>query len=315
MSTAVMAQSTVKIAAEENTAKARAQAQTQALEEIIIRLTGQPNVKEMPGVEGILQRAENWVDEYSYEEEGDDVFFVFGFDEQQLRNELAELGAPLWSENRPELVVWWVKQHRDIVSENQADEPAHEALIQQAERRGVPLRFPRMDSEDRVQVAASDVRGQFFDHIARGTENYRTALALAVVQENDHRLRWFLLNRDQEMESGTLTAEDEAALGAQLATQVANVLGQRFAVASGDMQQLRVVVKGVNSLPQWHQLETILQGQAGVKLAQLVRLNEEELQFDVTYAGDGAQLKQVLLFRSELSSCPEDEGTITLCWY
>lgn len=305
----------VKVPVEDRSNKVRAEAEKVALEEMLVRLTGQADARHISGVEDILNNASAWVDQYSYEKDDEQQYLLFGFDEKQLRNELADIGAPLWSEVRPEVVVWWVKQHRDVVSQDAATEEVHQSLLKQAERRGVPLRFPRMDSADRDYIAASDIRGQFNDQIARATESYNTALALAVLQENNQRLRWQLLNKQEVLDSGTLTTDDEEQLGKQLAFAVANTLGERFAVAGGDLQTITVAVKGVNKLVDWRKLETILQGQAGVKNVNVRRLAAEQVLLAVNYAGEIEQLKQVLVFRNELSACPGDtEAALTLCW-
>lgn len=308
-------QQAVKVPVEDRSNKARAEAEKTALEEMLVRLTGQADARHIAGVDTILSNASAWVDQYSYEKEDGQQYLLFGFDEKQLRDELADIGAPLWSEVRPEVVVWWVKQHRDVVAQDEAVEDVHQSLLAQAERRGVPLRFPAMDNRDRDYVAASDIRGQFNDQIARATENYSTALAVTVLQESDQRLRWQLLNKQQVLDSGVITAEDEEHLGKQLSDIVANTLGEHFAVAGGDLQAFAVVVKGVRALQEWRQLETILQGQAGVKSVNLRRLEAERLLLAVEYAGAVEQLKQVLVFRNELSACPSDsEAALTLCW-
>lgn len=306
---------TVKVPVEDRSNGARVQAEKTALAEMLTRLTGQVNVSELAGVDAILENAGTWVDQYSYVEVGKQQYLSLGFNETQLREELANVGAPLWSAVRPEVVVWWVKQHRDLVSQEQANEGAHQGLLAQAERRGVPLKFPLMDSEDRSHIAASDVRGQFYDQIARATERYNTALALAVLQESDQRLRWQLLSKQQVLESGTLAANQEQRLGEQLATAVANALGERFAVASGELQEFTLAVKGINTLQHWRELEQILHGQAGVKHINLRTLDSQQLLLEVAYAGEPEQFKRLLLLGNELSSCPNVlNAELTLCW-
>src|SRR5699024_307858 len=305
----------VKVPVEDRSNKVRAEAEKVALEEMLVRLTGQADARHISGAEDILHNASAWVDQYSYEKDDEQQYLLFGFDEKQLRDELADIGAPLWSAVRPEVVVWWVKQHRDVVSQEEATEDVHQGLLEQAERRGVPVRFPRMDNKDRDYIAASDIRGQFNDQIARATENYNTALALTVMQENDQRLRWQLLNKQEVLDSGSLNVADEGQLGKQLAAAVANALGARFAVAGGDLQTFAVVVKGVETLVDWRRLETVLQGQAGVKSVNVRRLSAGQVLLAVDYAGEIEQLKQVLVFRNELSACPGDtEAQLTLCW-
>lgn len=306
----------VKVPVEDRSNGARAQAEKIALGEMLTRLTGQENVSELAGVSAILDNASAWVDQYSYVEVDKQQFLSFGFNETLLREELVNVGAPLWSAVRPEVVVWWVKQHRDLVSQEQAVEEAHKGLLAQAERRGVPLKFPLMDNEDRSHIAASDVRGQFYDQIARATERYNTVLALAVLQESDARLRWQLLSKHQVLDSGALASNQEQHLGEQLATVVANALGKHFAVAGGELQEFTLAVKGITKLQQWRQLEQILHGQAGVKHINLRTLDSQQLLLEVAYAGEPEQFKRVLLLGNELSSCPNVlNAELTLCWH
>lgn len=307
---------TVNVPVEDRSNGVRAQAEKTALAEMLTRLTGQVSVNDLAGVDAILENAGAWVDQYSYVEIDQQQYLSFGFNEAQLREELANVGAPLWSAVRPEVVVWWVKQHRDLVSQEQATEEAHQGLLAQAGRRGVPLKFPLMDSEDKNRIAASDVRGQFYDQIARATERYNTALALAVLQESDQRLRWQLLSKQQVLESGTLAANQEQHLGEQLATAVANALGERFAVAGGEVQEFTLAVKGINALQHWRQFEQTLYGQAGVKHINLRALEAHALLLEVAYAGEPEQFKRVLLLGNELSSCPNVlNAELTLCWH
>ena len=90
-------------------AEAREQALRQGLETVIRRLTGRDRVADLPGVAGVLEDPSRWLMRYAYDG-GTPPRLNAVFDDRALVRHLSDQGAPVWSGERPPVLVWLVSE-------------------------------------------------------------------------------------------------------------------------------------------------------------------------------------------------------------
>lgn len=294
----------------------REKAQQQGIEEVLVRLSGDANIASSEAVSDIIANADEWITEYGYTEKDDKYQLTLSFNEDELREELENTGAPVWGAARPDVVVWWVKGHGGLTADSDSDSGAHEALLKQAKKRGVPLVYPRLDRADEKIISPSDIRGKYTRQITKAATNYKTSFSLAVVQDGKTSLHWELLNKSDSLSDGTVEADSESALGKKLADAIADELGKRFAVSGGEAKPYKINVRGVSNLSSWRNLQKILSGQTGVKNVRATNILDNEARVSLSYSGGIEQLEYALTMLSELSLCggEDDDVDLVLCW-
>ncbi|MFP4162005.1 MAG: DUF2066 domain-containing protein [Ectothiorhodospira sp.] len=165
----------VRVAVEGSHAEARETAFTQALEQVLVRMTGRRILPGAPELETFMESAPEYVQAYRYEEgpEGERTLWV-RFDRADLEAFIREADWPFWDADRPALMVWMVVQEgarRSLVADDDGTGIRRE-LSSLARTRGLPLILPLMDPEDWRRVSAAHVVGGFTGTLREASERY-----------------------------------------------------------------------------------------------------------------------------------------------
>jgi hypothetical protein len=150
-----------EVSVADHSAGALAAGAREALSQVLVKLSGSTEVLRNPVIIGELGRARSYVQQYSYTRDEDargDLAAKFEFDNSVMTRLLIESGAPLWTANRPPVLVWLVARDASgtqIV--NRDVSPEVMTSVQDAfSRRGVPMRFPLFDIEDAAALSVED---------------------------------------------------------------------------------------------------------------------------------------------------------------
>ena len=139
-----------------------------ALQEVLVRVTGQPDVLNRDSVRSMLDSPERFVQQYRYytlpESTPPRLMLRVSFDGGSIQQALRQQGVAYWGKTeRPEILLWLAVEDRGtryIVSAQDNSDAARE-LQEAARQRGIPLLLPLMDLEDQSQVRFTDVWGGF----------------------------------------------------------------------------------------------------------------------------------------------------------
>ena len=151
-------QATVTV--EDHGAKQLASATRAGLGQVFIKVSGSSAILEDPEVFDALGRADSFMQQYQYRRvEGDTLELEIQFDPQLVTDILTQALLPLWTANRPPVLVWLVVD--DASGRNVASRDAYADLLEvvKAEfmRRGVPVEFPLYDLQDTLAVSVHDL--------------------------------------------------------------------------------------------------------------------------------------------------------------
>jgi hypothetical protein len=151
-----------------------------ALQEVLVRVTGQPDVLNRDSVRSMLDNPERFVQQYRYYTVAGStpprLMLRVNFDGVAIQQALRQQGVAYWGNTeRPEILLWLAVEDRGtryIVSA-QDDSDAARELQEAARQRGIPLLLPLMDLEDQSQVRFTDVWGGFFDGLLAASARYK----------------------------------------------------------------------------------------------------------------------------------------------
>jgi hypothetical protein len=150
-----------EVPVENHSQRALTVASRDALSEVLVKVSGSAAVLANPVIAAELGQARNYVQQYSYTRDQDaegDLTARFEFDSSVISRLVTESGAPLWTANRPEVLVWIVTQNaggKHFLNWDIAPE-VMEAVQQDFARRGVPMRFPLFDLQDTAALSIDE---------------------------------------------------------------------------------------------------------------------------------------------------------------
>ena len=155
-----------------------------ALAQVVVKLTGNQAVPEMPQLSGFVAQAVSLVQQFQYEEllttnpalieAGYKRQLVVKFDGDAISRALIDAEVPLWGRTRSEVLLWLAVEDREarylLAANTLAELESH--LIEQSARRGLPLILPLMDLEDQARLGFADVWGDFRQNILTASQRY-----------------------------------------------------------------------------------------------------------------------------------------------
>ncbi|WP_347402059.1 DUF2066 domain-containing protein [Ectothiorhodospira lacustris] len=286
-----------------------------ALAQVVVRLTGRRDMLDDSRIVSLLEQAPRHVQQYRYLDGPDEATSLLWvrFDVSAVEQHLLDAGLPVWSGDRPALLVWLGvqdRQERRLVSATD-DHPARSALEHTARERGLPLLFPLMDLEDQGRVTLADVMGGFHEPVMDASRRYGPGgVLVARVQPSGGRwLARIQLSVGDESVQWQGDGETQEAAMAQAMHQAADYLGKRLAVAGlqTDRGGIMVSVSGVSSLADYLRVVNYLGDMAAVSRLRPHGLMSDRALFLLQVRGGARDLERAALLGSTL--VPESSGT------
>ncbi len=142
----------------------RALAVRQGFLQLLIKLTGNPEIEKSPAIKEAIKRADYYVQEYSYSAPtmaASTYFIHIIYETTDVNRLLRKAGIAFWGQKRPLILVWLAVSDlkgAPVVIGNETPGEVLEAMQHQSRRFGLPLIFPIMDVADMSQVSPEEVR-------------------------------------------------------------------------------------------------------------------------------------------------------------
>jgi len=247
---------------------------TQALREVLVKLTGQRSVAAEAAV--ALDPAAPLVQRY--QPLGGSRIRV-QFDGPALRRRLEGTALPYWGDDRPRVLVVLVQ-----ATPVPGDEAA---VLAAAARRGIPvvLADPAgVTAADPVAVAQAQAQRAGAQAVLIGRPAPTAGLGA---------YRWTLLLEGEQAEWPGDAAEGPEGTADRLAT--------RYATAADANQPLRLVVAGINGFDAYGQVLAYLRTQNLVQSLQVRQATGDQVVFDLTVRGNPGQFQAALAERALLA--------------
>lgn len=289
----------------------RPQAFARALEKVLVRTSGSPQVLQQEGLSDVLAKAGGLVQAYRYqrsETDEDALELAVSFGAVGVTRALASINAPVWGANRPAVLGWVAVQSRSgrTLAANRADSEWGGLIEDAAQDKGIPLVLPDYDEDDQAVVSLSDIWGLFMTPIEKASERYRSdLLGVARIAESSggFSARWALKGTGLSL-NGQVQGDSPQAVADAIMAAWAEALAERYAVEPGGDQTLQVVdvvISAVEDLEAYAQIRQSLDAMEPVSGAAPVRVLGDTLRIRVSFNGELELLREHLALDRRLS--------------
>lgn len=308
----------------DQSSSALASAAQDALAEVLVKVSGSEDVLEHPDIVAVLPDARSHVQQYAYVRDaqaGDELSARFEFDDSYINRLLTNARLPLWTANRPRVLVWMaveVDGVRQFVSFADTPELATQ-LVTAFGRRGVPLQLPLFDLMDATAIAVEDVWEQRGPVVQSASARYNAENLLvgrAVVVSNgqwtgdwsylygNHRL-----DRSSQAPAAVGFMRDGVALAAE-------EMASRYAVAPTGAadDRVRLVVSGVLEFADYTAIVNWLESLELIKHANIESIAGDRVEFGLDAAADAAQLTSIIELNKRLQPLDSLPGELVYQW-
>lgn len=258
----------------------------EALNTVLVRVSGQRDAALRVGP---VSDPRKYVQRFGFT--ADNVLEV-GFDSSSVDQLLSNAGLPIWGRERPATVVMFgVEEAGGAWRWLTADTPAQEreAIARVARQRGLPLKWPVMDPQERAE-ASSDSPG-LLQVAARYGAN-----AVLLGRARGGTVQWTLLSDD-----GAAQASGGLEDGVHLA---ADTFAHVFAASGSSLGSVIVDVAGISDLNAYAATLNYLEGMTLVRSVALEQVAGGNMRFRLAVRGDAATLRRAIALDRRL--VPQD---------
>nr|WP_281412022.1 DUF2066 domain-containing protein [Motiliproteus sediminis] len=290
----------------------------QALAQVLVKVSGRPQVLETEPVRTALASPNRFVQQFSYQSAGqmltnDDgvevpaqilrLDFIPALVDQLLQQAgFRPLGAV-----RPGVLVWIVEergQQREFLGRE--EDPVLAPMRERARERGLPLFRPLLDLEDQAALSVSDAWGFFAEPVTKASSRYQADAVLVgrlFPRGGGWQSRWMLLHGDERV----LFDGQGDSLGEHLGGAVDQTADRVFAdyvvtVADDGGDGVLVEVGGVSQFDHFAPVVDALREMTVVRSVQLLEQNHEVLTLKLQLNGSLDQLKRAIALNNRFSA-------------
>ena len=282
----------------------RARAYEMALADVLLRVSGSELSADAEMVELLFPDPASYV--VQFRPGADDTLWV-SFDGEAIENALRQAGQTVWGSDRPLTLLWlavdWGQGEREIIS---ADDPSRsrdearsidrnrllrQRVLDVAERRGLPVAFPLLDTIDLQNVSFSDIWGGFDDALIGASERYEANSILVgrIRPASSQRNRWSYHFGGEER---TWSGEPELVIGL-----VADLLAAEFAISgNARIESIDLAIAGVNSVDAFGSVQNLLSELTVIESFSIVEVDGDRIRYRVEALGGVDRLRRALRF-------------------
>lgn len=276
-----------------------------AFGQMLMRLTGDPDIAFDPAARGIVSEAPRLLQSYRYRQQMEvrdglpqtRNWLVARFDPAQVDTALASAGIAVWLPPRPQPLVWLAIDDGSgarLLGSSQAGAVA--ALSASAMQRGLSLRFPAADSNEAGLVSA--VLAGRTDELVAASERYSApVLLIGTLQRSGAgwRVEWSALDAGLRIASRSGTNAQAAELLAMGGELLAGALAARYRIVSGgQLERFEVRVAGLQPPNDYARVMAYLQRLPGVQQVSPMQADGDVLRLQLQVAGGLQQLERLI---------------------
>jgi len=317
-----------RVPAAENSPRSQSETFDIALEQVLVKVTGQRGIMVDPVVMNRFTAAESYVQQHRMNPDGSTWV---QFDQVALRRSLDSVGQPVWGEERPVTLAWMVLDYgsgtRDILAAESDVErkrglfevqqqtgngdPERQAAVREmltttSAERALPLVLPLVDSEELDIVSIADVWGGFTESLVLASQRYGVdAILVGRVRVSfieTAQVRWILMLGDERFEW-----EGDIASGPD---RLADFFAARFATSGSAMGRMQLRVDGVGTLEDYGRLNRYMSSLDVIEDYSVDRVADRTVILSLLVRGDADRLMRSIALRRILQPVDSSEGVM-----
>jgi hypothetical protein len=284
-----------------------------ALADVLVKVSGSSGLLANPAIKSALAKARSQVIKYGYSQDQripGKLLMRFEFDRTYVTDLIIEAGAPLWTANRPTVLVWLVVE--DAEGRRFATPDSDPELIADLRaafsRRGVPMQLPMYDLADAAALTPDAAwrldRTALLAASARYDVQDILAGRIAIPAAGDLSGEWMYL-RDGNVRERPVKGADTGPLLREGVAMVAEDMASRYAVApTAGGGGLAMSVSGVTGYADYAAVVSWLESIELIEHANIERVQGDVIQLRLHAKVDAAQLAGILELNEQLVPLP-----------
>lgn len=295
---------TAQVTLDEEQDDPRAAAYRDALVTVLLRVSGSELAGDQELIDLLFPDPASYIVQFR---PGSEETLWVSFDGEAIERGLRAAGQTVWDSDRPLTLIWlavdWGQGEREIIG---ADDPERapdaarsidrnrllrERVLDTAERRGLPVMFPLLDTEDLQAVSFSDIWGGFDEPLLAASERYEVNSILVgrFRPGSSQRNQWHYYFGGEER---NWFGEPELALNL-----VADELAAEFAVSgSAPLESVDLAVAGVDSIEAYGSVQSLLAELTIVEAFAIIEVAGDQIVYRVDVRGGAERLGRALQF-------------------
>ncbi len=294
----------------------REQAAELGLLDVLVRMSGDENVRLDDNVLSDSRQAIRYVQQFQYDELTDEAalsedysaLLRFKYSDNAVREFLTRHGYPFWSVKRPVTLVWLVEDSVEYGKQFVPHDPAHpliQGVEKQASYRGVPLSFPLQDFQDQMALGAERLWALDEQAILDASARYDADVVLVgkFTETSSGQIwsNWQFFHLDQSRVYD-VRAEEALQLGASAIDPLADFLAARYAVDTGANQDSAYIVhvRNIHGFADYRGLFDLLSRLDAIESVQVDLAHQDRLQLRVSSDATVEQLVSLLRLGNHL---------------
>lgn len=278
---------------------ALAKASRVALAEVMVKVSGSMAVLQNPGISAALGDARSHVQQYSFAR-GDTpdagLLARIEFDSAWVTQVVIEAEAPLWTANRPAVLVWLVEEGpggRQFISPDTSP-VLLDGLQDEFSRRGVSSQLPLFDLADAAALTPDRAWTLQAETISAASARYKLQAVLAgrVARLSSGGVAgdWLFLHGGERV-ARAFTAENEELFFRDGVAMVAETMAARYAVTTSAAEGgLVMLVSGVTAYADYAAIVSWLESLELIERANVEWVRGDTVQLRLLAQADARQL-------------------------
>lgn len=297
------------------------QGAAKALERVFVRVSGRRQVRDNPVVAAALAEPEPYMTQFRYQRSKnidglDELVLKLSFSPRQVNSSLQSAGLPIWSANRPAVLVWLIADTTEGRQFVGADAPPAvlSALEAEAQRRGVFIQMPLFDLADSTNLSADQLWQMSVNDVREASARYSTPFVLmgrlSQFSSGQWVGSWAILQGDESSRLESDGLDEVAVLSAPI-DYLADMQAATYSVSAGagNSANTMIHVAGISDFSGYVSLITYLEGLAVVQHANTVWLDKGQLIIELVLKDDMEKVKRFLSLDGRLLERAADANT------
>lgn len=314
------------IAVEDDSDQSLVSARREAMEAVLVKVSGSRDVLASDGIRAALRDAETYTTRYGFQAgsgaDAGQLYLWAAFDPAAIDALLAAEGQSQWRGRRPDTLVWLVTDtgSERVIEGADGDTALLQSLRQEAAKRGLKVLVPLFDLQDQRAISASDLWGDFPTAVTAASARYPAGVVLVgrMQQQGDKWVGNWSVYQGGGRQDWENRAASRQALVASALEYHADRLSSLYAgpADSGAAAGSTVLqVSGVTSLQDYLRVTSYLQNLGVVASVWPLSMQGDQVEFNLNLEGSVQGLQRVLSLEGVLSALPGSESGAALPAY
>jgi len=303
------------IAVEDDSDQSLVAGRRDAMEAVIIKVSGSRDALSSDSVIAAVRDADNYASRFGFQAgsgaDAGQLYLWAAFDPAAIDALLASSGQAQWRGSRPETLVWLVTETGSgrIIEGADGDTALLQSLRQSASERGLKVLVPLFDLEDQRAISASDLWGDFPEAVTAASARYPAGVVLVgrMQQLGDKwQGNWTVYQGNERQDWDNRAATQQALVASALqfhADRLTSVYAGPASIGAA-AGSTTMQVSGITSVQDYLRVTAYLQNLGAVASVRPLSMSGDRVEFTLNLDGSVQGLQRVLSLEGVLSALP-----------